>query len=507
MSVSLSPLDYPLPAQPTAFVISGNRVLLNSEQPGPRPYTLSVYQGLIHRIIPGHFSVQTIEPHLPRLTAELPAGLIHDGQLGFWDIGDLWLMPGVIDAHVHVNQPGRTLWEGMTTASQAAAAGGCTTIVDMPLNAIPPTTTVDHAQTKVESVGDSCWVDVALWGGMVPGNDGDLLPLRDFGVRGFKGFLIDSGVPEFPMVESRDVLKALQVLEVGISIANLHATTLEKPPADPRQYTAFLESRPAAMEVDAIHAVISWLEAHPAVRGHIVHLSAAEALPLIKAAKARGVNLTIETCFHYLALSAQTIPAGATQYKCCPPIRDELNRDALWAALEEGLIDLVVSDHSPSTPDLKCPETGDFLAAWGGIASVQFGLSVLWTEAKRRGYECPRILLPWLCERPAQHIQLDQRKGRLQPGMDADMVIWDPEESFVVTPVGIHFRHKVTPYLGHTLYGRVHHTLVRGRVAFSTGLATESEPRLLIMRNRPSGTDDTPAYFSATPPGRIILEA
>ncbi|KAJ1978379.1 Allantoinase [Dimargaris xerosporica] len=450
-------------ALPRTLVITGRRVWQSSAQTRPGSCTLVIHDGIIRCALGKYLSLD--EPNAcTQLTQLLANELTANGgdstdppslanPVGYWDADDLVVMPGVIDAHVHVNQPGRTLWEGMVTATQAAAAGGCTTIVDMPLNSIPPTTTVANAQVKLASVRDSCWVDVALWGGLVPGNHHELQPLLEFGVRGFKGFLIDSGVDEFPMVTDSEVTKAMDILKGHPAPLLFHAElapcACSKPiPVDnnrrhasdhasmddAQDYRTFLASRPPEMETAAIEAVIHWLCQNPSVRGHIVHLSTASALPLIRQAKAQGINLTVETCFHYLCLAADMVPPGATQYKCCPPIRDQANRDQLWAALASGDIDFVVSDHSPSTPALKCLDTGDFMKAWGGIAGVQFGLMLLWTEMRRRKLPFNQ-LLQWLCEGPAQHIQLEARKGRLLPGFDADLVLWDPDTEHEVTPM------------------------------------------------------------------------
>ncbi|KAJ1658084.1 Allantoinase [Dispira simplex] len=539
--------DNVIPTIPNVLIITGHNIILTSEQSGPEPYTLVITQGKIQTICAGHTPLYQLPLRLADLTTneQIPRSnpstspLSHTPTVGYWDVGSLWLIPGLVDAHVHVNQPGRTLWEGMATATRAAAAGGCTTIVDMPLNSIPPTTTVANAETKLLSVKDSCWVDVALWGGLVPGNQTELVPLAQWGVCGFKGFLIESGVDEFPMVQAKDVEGAMQVLESngGRSMPLLfHAELAPCMCSNPliseglpkkdaimdnqssQDYSTFLYSRPPEMEVTAIQQVISWLQHHPTLRGHIVHLSAAEAIPLIQEAKAQGVNLTVETCFHYLALSAEEVPKGATQFKCCPPIRNERNREALWEALETGIIDMVVSDHSPSTPDLKCPEEGDFMKAWGGIASVQFGLPVLWTAARSRGHT-PTELVRWLCEKPAAHVQLSQRKGHLAVGMDADMVIWDPHAAFSVSPSSIHFRHNQTPYMHRQLYGLVHHTLLRGRIVFTRSGLTWGDTsqiqsllspsstvglapiKVLVYQTTPTPSDDT---FTSQPFGQVI---
>nr|CAD7447235.1 unnamed protein product [Timema bartmani] len=385
------------------------------------------------------------------------------------DVDDLVIMAGVVDSHVHVNEPGRTDWEGYWSATRAAAAGGVTTIVDMPLNSIPSTTTVSNLQTKLKAAQGQTHVDVAFWGGVIPGNQDELRGLVDAGVVGFKCFLCPSGVDEFPHVSLSDVETALHQLQGTSSLLAFHAECdldLEDKERsdDPCQYQTFLNSRPPAMEVEAIR-IVTQLCLKYSVRCHIVHLSAAEALPLVHAAKQQGALLTAETCHHYLTLAAEEVPNCATQYKCCPPVRGQLNRELLWKALYEGDLDMVVSDHSPCTPDLKKLEQGDFLSAWGGISSLQFGLSLFWTEARLRGFtflDVTRLL----SSAPAKLCGLQDRKGCLKEGMDADLVIWDPFRSFQVEISQIQHKNKVTPYLGKTLYGVVMRTIVRGNMVY-----------------------------------------
>ncbi len=376
------------------------------------------------------------------------------------DLGDLALLPGLVDTHVHVNEPGRTDWEGFATATRAAAAGGVTTICDMPLNSLPPTVSVAALEEKRAAAAGKCWVDVAFWGGAVPGNAAELGPLHEAGVVGFKCFLIDSGVPEFPpleVAELRSVLGSLAALDALLIVHAENAAEIK--PASGRDYGSFLASRPPVSERRAIEKVISAAAATGA-RAHIVHLSAAECVAMIAGAKAAGIRLTAETCPHYLYFAAEQVPDGATEFKCCPPVRDAINREALWRGLEAGVIDCVVSDHSPCPPELKAPDTGDFGQAWGGIASLQLSLSAVWTVARRRGRTLDDVAR-WMAAAPAALAGLPA-KGRLAPGCDADLVAFDPDEAYTVDPARLQHRHPVTPYAGRTLTGRVRQTWLRG---------------------------------------------
>jgi allantoinase len=374
------------------------------------------------------------------------------------DLGELALLPGLVDTHVHVNEPGRTEWEGFATATRAAAAGGITTIIDMPLNSLPPTVSVAALAAKRAAAAGQCHVDVGFWGGAVPGNAAELPALHDAGVFGFKAFLVDSGVPEFPPLDRAGLDTALAAVAARFAIhAEDPAELAAAPPS--RRYADFLASRPATAETSAIGVVLEAARAR-ASSVHILHLSAADALPALAEAKSLGARVSAETCPHYLALAAEDVPDGATEYKCCPPIRGRDNREALWAGLAAGIIDCVVSDHSPCPPALKRPETGDFAAAWGGIASLQLGLPVMWTEARRRGHRLADVAR-WLAQRPAELAGL-RRKGRIAVGCDADLVAFDPQAAFVVDPGRLHHRHRVTPYAGRTLTGRVRATWLRG---------------------------------------------
>ncbi len=390
------------------------------------------------------------------------------------DAGDAVVMPGLVDAHVHINEPGRTEWEGFTTATRGAAAGGVTTLVDMPLNSIPPTTTLDGFTAKLAAARGQCLIDIAFWGGVIPGNTRELKPLLNAGVRGFKCFLIHSGVDEFPHVTESNLLEAMPELAALGSVLLVHAEVPEpienaalELEGNPQDYQTFLKSRPRASENEAV-ALMVRLCRETGARIHIVHHSSSDVLPLLRQARAEELPITVETCPHYLTFAAEEIPDGATYFKCCPPVREREKREKLWAALADGVIDMVVSDHSPCTPALKLTETGDFLQAWGGIAALQFSLPVMWTGSQARGFGL-RELTRWMSEAPAKLAGLDKRKGRLALGYDADVVIWNPEREFKVAPENIHLRHKLTPYAGMNLRGVVEATYVRGTKVYGQG--------------------------------------
>jgi len=403
------------------------------------------------------------------------------------DAGSSVVMPGNIDAHVHVNEPGRTEWEGFETATQAAAAGGVTAIVDMPLNSIPPTTTLKGFEEKLAAADGKCAVDVAFWGGVVPGNTGEIEPLIERGARGFKCFLIHSGVDEFPHVTEEDRQVAMpEIARLG-SVLPVHAE-VEGPidaasPSlalmDTTRYETFLRSRPRESENEAIALMIR-LSRETGCRIHIVHHSSSDALPMLRAARAEGLPITIETCPHYLTFAAEEIPDGATQFKCCPPVRERENREKLWEAIKDGAIDMVVSDHSPCTPALKLQESGDFMDAWGGIAALQFGLPVMWTDLRDRGFGLGD-LTRLMSAGPAKLAGLDGHKGRLAAGYDADIVIWDPETEFKVVPGIIKHRHKLTPYEGMQLFGLVQKTFSKGQLIGSDANAARTG-RLLVNK-------------------------
>lgn len=397
------------------------------------------------------------------------------------DAAEAVIMPGVVDTHVHVNEPGRTEWEGFVTATRAAAAGGTTTLVDMPLNSIPATTTRSALETKRAAARGHTFVDVGFWGGVVPGNAAELAPLVQAGALGFKCFLVDSGVEEFGWVRAADLRPALaELAPLGVPLlahaevaGPIDAATAALAGADSNRYATYLASRPPEAEEQAIALLIGLVRERP-THVHIVHHSAASALPLIARARAEGLPLTAETCPHYLTFVAEEIPDGATPFKCAPPIRAAENREALWRALAEGTLDLVASDHSPCTPTLKA---GDFGAAWGGIAGLQLALSATWTEASRRGHSVAE-LARWMCAAPARLAGLAGRKGIIAPGLDADLVIWRPEERFVVQHV--EHRHQVTPWAGRELAGVVESTWLRGRKVFERGTVLGSPMGALL---------------------------
>ncbi len=376
------------------------------------------------------------------------------------ELGDDALLPGLVDTHVHVNDPGRSEWEGFFTATRAAAAGGVTTLLDMPLNSVPPTTTVAHLRTKQDVARDKAHIDTGFWGGAVPGNVPDLRPLYDAGVFGFKCFLSPSGVEEFPELDAKELEAALTEIASFDGLLIVHAEDTGRLSAAPQRhsdrYADFLASRPRDAENDAVALLID-LARRLDARVHILHLSSADALPMIADARRDGVRLTAETCPHFLTLTAEEVPDGATEFKCCPPIRERANQDALWRGLADGTLDCVVSDHSPCTADLK---TGDFMDAWGGISSLQLGLPAVWTEARRRGHSLEEVAR-WMSTGPAALAGLT-RKGAIEPGRDADFAVLAPEETFTVDPAALHHRNQVTAYAGRTLHGVVRSSWLRG---------------------------------------------
>ena len=392
------------------------------------------------------------------------------------------LLPGLVDTHVHINEPGRTDWEGFDTGTRAAAGGGVTTVIDMPLNSIPATTTAAALERKRECAGAQAHVDVGFWGGAVPGNVGELEALHAAGVFGFKCFLVDSGVPEFPPLDPAGLAEAMaETARLG-ALLLAHAEDAEviaaaPAPAGP-SYAAYLRSRPAAAEERAIERL---LETARATRGrvHVVHLATAGALAQLRAARAEGLDVSVETCPHYLALHAEAIDDGATQFKCAPPIRDDGNREGLWEGLRGGDIDMIVSDHSPCPAGLKRLDSGDFAAAWGGIASLELGLPVMWTATRARNCELTDVVR-WMASAPADRIGL-AHKGRIAVGADADLVVFDPEAEFVVDPSRLRQRNPVSAYAGQRLTGVVRQTWLRGERVDASGAAAHGR---LIERGR-----------------------
>jgi allantoinase len=444
------------------MVIRSTRVVLPG---GVLPADVHVAGDRIEAVVPSASAKATADKPASRLAP--PASRLAPCEI--YDVGDLVVMPGIVDSHVHVNEPGRTEWEGFQTATAAAAAGGITTIVDMPLNSVPATTTVRALEEK-RAAARGALINVEYWGGVVPGNAGELDALANAGVRGFKCFLSPSGVPEFDHVGEADLRIALPIVaRRGLPLL-VHAELprLLVPPApgsDPRCYSTWLSTRPPAAEVEAIALLVSLCREFGA-HIHVVHLAAADALPVLRGARAEGLPITVETCPHYLTFCADEIADGATLLKCAPPIRARVHRDALWQALRDGDIDLVATDHSPCPPDMK--GDGDFLAGWGGIASLELSLAATWTGASARGLSIER-LAGWLSTAPARLAGLTSR-GAIEAGRDADLVIWDPDAAFAVDERRLHQRHKRTPYDGLSLRGRVAETWVRGRVVYRDGV-------------------------------------
>lgn len=392
------------------------------------------------------------------------------------DYGDLVLMPGLVDSHVHINEPGRTEWEGFNTATQAAAAGGITALVDMPLNCIPVTTTKAAFEEKLAAVNDKLWVDCGFWGGVIPQNANNLDELDDLlnaGVLGVKSFLIDSGIEEFPNVQADDIRKAMPLLAKHNVPYLIHAELDCGSQPDPEigdNYNSFLASRPKKWENDAVALMLALTQeakdAGDDCKVHIVHLSSDEALASINKAQASGLRFTAETCPHYLTIASENIPNGKTLFKCCPPIRENDNRERLWRAVTEGDISFIVSDHSPCTPQLKHINTGDIEKAWGGISALQFGLPLIWTEAKERGFSLVDIARLMSYE-TAKFAGLDKIKGQISVGFHADFTVVDPNKKFTITSELIKHKHKITPYVGREVYGEIQHTYVRGELVYS----------------------------------------
>jgi allantoinase len=389
---------------------------------------------------------------------DIPSGCIYQ------DVGNLVIMPGLIDTHVHINEPGRTDWEGFNTATQAAAAGGITTVIDMPLNCIPVTTSRDAVNVKKACLKDQIWVDIGFHGGVIPDNIDELKPMIDMGINSFKAFMIDSGVDEFPASDYATLDKAMPILAKGNATLLVHAeldnSTEDFKPSDNSSYQEFLASRPDDWEVDAISSIIGLSKKHDC-KVHIVHLSSAKAIKLIQQAQNDKVKITSETCPHYLTLSSDSIPDGDSRFKCCPPIRNNDNQNKLWDGLEDGTIDFIVSDHSPCTPALKRLEEQNLWEAWGGISSLQFGLSLIWTAIQKRGYDISH-LVKWMCEHPARLVDLEKIKGKIQIGFQADLVIWNPEATHTIKKSDILFKNKMSAYEEHQVLGVVEQTLLRG---------------------------------------------
>ena len=418
---------------------------------------------------------------------DVPAGVpIHEA-------GDSVVMPGLIDTHVHINEPGRTDWEGFSTATRAAAAGGVTTLIEMPLNSIPAVTAPSGYREKLAAATGKLTVDVGFWGGVVPGNAEELAALWEAGVFGFKCFLVPSGVDEFPCVKESDLRDALPEL-VGLGAPLLAHAELPWPIEEavkklsgahapsPRKHATWLAARPSAAEEEAIELLVR-LSREFGARIHVVHVSSSTATPQLRQAVADGAAITAETCPHYLTFAAEEVADGATEFKCAPPIRGSDNREKLWQALAEGTISMIATDHSPCPPTMKLLEEGDFLRAWGGIASLQLSLPAVWTQARARGYAVADMA-QWLCRNPARLAGVEKRKGSIAPGFDADLVIWNPDASFKVDVAQLHHRHKVTPYAGRELTGVVETTFLRGSKIFDRGAFPSLPHGNILLRGK-----------------------
>jgi len=405
---------------------------------------------------------EIIEDILPKLPA---------GNFDVIDLGNSILMAGIIDPHVHINEPGRSHWEGFDTVTRSAIAGGITTLVDMPLNSSPVTTTVDSLEKKRNATQNKLHVNCGFWGGVVPGNENEIEPLIEKGVLGFKAFLTHSGIDEFPNVTEADLRKAMPIIarhKLPLLVhCELETVTVDHSNFNTDSYRDYLSSRPKKWEDDAIALMIRLCEEF-GCRTHIVHLSSADSIPQIVKAKEKGLPLTVETGQHYLFFHAEEIRDGQTAFKCAPPIREKANNEKLWQALKEGIIDFVATDHSPAPPDMKEITSGNFMKAWGGISSVQFALPVLWTAGRKHGAGIEDIA-NWLAAKPALLPGLQKTKGRIAKGCDADFVVWDPDRSFIVTEEMIQHRHKITPYSGQQLYGLIEQTWLAGEKVFDQG--------------------------------------
>ncbi len=398
------------------------------------------------------------------------------------EVGNKVLMPGVIDPHIHINEPGRTDWEGFDTATKAAIAGGLTTMVDMPLNSAPVTTTVAAFEEKLAATNGKLHTNVGFWGGIIPENTDEIDGLIAKGVLGFKAFLTHSGIDDFPNATEKDLRKAMPIIAKHNLPLLVHCELTDellRATGENRSYQNYLSSRPKEWEDVAIAMMIRLCEEFNC-RVHIVHLSSANSIQQIIKAKEKGLPIMVESAQHYLYFNAETIKDGQTQFKCAPPIREKVNNEQLWQALKDGVIDLVATDHSPSTPTLKELESGNFMKAWGGIASLQLALPVLWTKAREKGFTID-FIAKWLCENPAKLIGKSTTKGKIAIGYDADLIVVDIDSSFVVKENRLHHKHKTTPYLNETLYGIVEQTYLSGEKVYYNGTFTQLNKGKIIL--------------------------
>jgi allantoinase len=452
----------------TEWLLRGQRIVFAD---GVRPATLAIAGERIAAILP--------------IDVENPAGL------PTLDAGTLAVLPGLVDTHAHINEPGRTDWEGFATATRACAAGGITTVVDMPLNSIPATTSRAALLEKRASAQGQCHIDYGFWGGVVPGNRAELAAMVDEGALGFKAFMCESGVEEFPASALDDLEAAMPILRAqGVPLlvhAELEGPAPRVQDGDVRSYASYLQSRPREFENRAIAALLPLIR-RTGCRTHIVHLSSSEALTILGQAHDEGLPLSAETCPHYLSLCAEDVPSGATWFKCAPPIRERENNEQLWRALQSGRLAFVVSDHSPCTPSLKHMERGDFAQAWGGISSIQFSLPVVWTGLRAHGMSIVD-LVRLMCQSTARFAGLSATKGSIAVGKDADLVLFDDRSEYTLSAEVIEHRHKVTPYLGRSLCGQVQATILRGQVIYQTG------------------REDLGGRFATSPRGREVARA
>ncbi len=426
--------------------------------------TIHVKNGIIHSISPSKYSIE---------------------GLPFQDFGDLLLMPGIIDAHVHINEPGRTHWEGFDSATKAAALGGITTLIEMPLNADPVTTNVEAFELKKKATKNKLHVNCGFYGGVIPNNEKDIEPLIKAGVFGIKGFLTHSGIDEFPNVSNADLEKIAPILAKYDLPLLLHCELGENKNIpqvinNPKSYRAYLASRPTEWELNALKLTLDLQEKYN-IKTHVVHLSNANGLESINKGKKRTKKITVETCPHYLFFNAETIPDGNPIYKCAPPIREQENNDKLWKGLLNNEFDFLASDHSPSPPEIKELESGDLFKAWGGIAGLQFTLPALWTAGERKGLTIEK-LIPLLTSNPAKFLGLDHKKGYLKAGYEADITIWNDTKEIEVTKEIIAHKHKTTPYLGHRLKGKIIHTFVKGRHVVENSKLKELSAGELLLK-------------------------